>query len=382
VWAVDFEFTAHDGERPAPICMVARELCSGRTIRLWRDQFGPAPPFPIDDSAIFIAYYASAELGCFRALGWPMPARILDLCAEFRDRTSGLDRPHGASLLGALTYFGLDAIGAIEKDEMRALAIRGGPFTDAERTGLLDYCESDVVALEHLLPAMLPKLDLPRALLRGRYMAAASAIEWAGVPVDVPTLELLREHWTSVQDQLITDVDADFGVFDGRSFRADRWAYWLTRSDIPWPRLESGQLDLDDDTFRQMAKSYPAVLPIHELRVSLSRMRLFELAVGHDGRNRTLLSAFASKTGRNQPSNARFIFGPSKWLRSLIKPPPGHGVAYIDWAQQEFGIAAALSGDAAMIAAYRSGADDRRAGSAASSPRNLSNVLALVGRRC
>ena len=43
------------------------------------------------------------------------------------------------------------------------------------------------------------------------------------------------------------------------------------------------------------------------------------------------------------------------WLRGLIKPPPGHGVAYIDWSQQEFGIAAALSGDANMLAAYQSG---------------------------
>ena len=39
----------------------------------------------------------------------------------------------------------------------------------------------------------------------------------------------------------------------------------------------------------------------------------------------------------------------------MIKPPPGHGVAYIDWSQQEFGIAAALSGDTAMQAAYQSG---------------------------
>jgi DNA polymerase I-like protein with 3'-5' exonuclease and polymerase domains len=43
------------------------------------------------------------------------------------------------------------------------------------------------------------------------------------------------------------------------------------------------------------------------------------------------------------------------WLRGLIKPPPGHGVAYVDWAQQELGIAAALSGDSAMQAAYLSG---------------------------
>jgi DNA polymerase I-like protein with 3'-5' exonuclease and polymerase domains len=67
------------------------------------------------------------------------------------------------------------------------------------------------------------------------------------------------------------------------------------------------------------------------------------------------LSAFRSRTGRNQPSNARFIFGPSVWLRGLIKPPRGCAVAYVDWQQQEFAIAAALSGDTAMQAAYRSG---------------------------
>ena len=30
-------------------------------------------------------------------------------------------------------------------------------------------------------------------------------------------------------------------------------------------------------------------------------------------------------------------------------------MAYVDWSQQEFGIAASLSGDAAMMDAYRSG---------------------------
>jgi DNA polymerase I-like protein with 3'-5' exonuclease and polymerase domains len=39
----------------------------------------------------------------------------------------------------------------------------------------------------------------------------------------------------------------------------------------------------------------------------------------------------------------------------LIKPAPGRAVAYIDYEQQEFGIAAALSGDLAMSHAYRSG---------------------------
>ena len=94
---------------------------------------------------------------------------------------------------------------------------------------------------------------------------------------------------------------------------------------------------------------------LRELRSALADLRLNDLAVGQDGRNRTILSAFRSRSGRNQPSNTKFIFGPSVWLRGLIKPPPGHGVGYCDWAQQEFGIAAALSGDLAMQSAYQSG---------------------------
>ena len=59
--------------------------------------------------------------------------------------------------------------------------------------------------------------------------------------------------------------------------------------------------------------------------------------------------AAASRAIRNTSSGLRV------WLRSLIQPPEGYGVAYIDWCQQEHGIAAALSGDAAMQAAYLSG---------------------------
>lgn len=84
-------------------------------------------------------------------------------------------------------------------------------------------------------------------------------------------------------------------------------------------------------------------------------MRLAGLTVGDDGRNRCLLSPFASRTSRNQPSNTKFIFGPSVWLRGLIKPEGSFGIAYLDYAQQEFGIAAALSSDPAMQEAYRSG---------------------------
>jgi hypothetical protein len=357
VWAVDFEFQADKGERPAPICMVARELRTGRVVRLFAEELEAMgrPPFGTGPDILFVAYYASAELGCFLALGWPMPARVLDLFVEFRCLTNGRTLPAGAGLLGALTYFGLDSMDGAEKEEMRALAMRGGPYTKAERVALLDYCQTDVDALAKLLPKMIDRIDLPRALLRGRYMASVARMEWAGTPIDTHTLARLRSHWGTIKAELIEAVDRDFGVYDGPTFKVDRFARWLASNGIPWPCLESGLLDLKEDTFRDMAKTHEAVAPLRELRHTLGELRLFDLAVGSDGRNRCLLSPFRSKTGRNQPSNSAYIFGPSRWLRGLIQPPAGRALAYIDYSQQEFGIAAALSNDPAMLDAYTSG---------------------------
>lgn len=354
VVVADAEFTILPGERPVPVCLVARELRSGRCFRLWQDQLGLGPPYATGPGVLFIAFYASAELGCYRVLGWPMPERILDLFTEFRDRTNGLPTPAGSSLLGALAYFGLDAMGATEKKDMQEAIGNGtwrGRFTPQE---ILDYCQGDVDALIRLLPVMLPRIDLPRALLRGRYMAAAATMEHNGTPIDVQMLARLREGWTGIQDDLIRAIDV-YGIYEGRTFKSERWARLMAALGIPWSMLESGQLDLSDGTFRQMAKSYPVVSPYRELRSSLADLRLNDLSVGKDGRNRTILSAFRSRTGRNQPSNTKFIFGPSVWLRGLIKPSPGYAVAYVDWRQHEFGSAAALSGDTAMQAAYQSG---------------------------
>jgi len=186
-------------------------------------------------------------------------------------------------------------------------------------------------------------------------MKAASRMQAAGTPIDTGMLRDIENHWGDIQDALIAQIDANYGVYEGRTFKMKNWADYLQREGIAWPRLPTGVLELTDDTFKEMARIHPQVAPIRELRSALSGMRLSNLTVGEDGRNRCLLSPFASKTGRNQPSNSRFIFGPSVWLRGLIKPQEGFCLAYIDYSQQEFGIAAALSGDEKMMEAYRSG---------------------------
>jgi hypothetical protein len=362
IWVADFEFNAEPGQRPVPVCLVARELKSNASLAIWQGELRllRAPPYRIDHDALFVAFYASAEIGCHLALGWPAPARTLDLFTEFRVLTNGLPTMAGNSLVGALIHHGLDAISVAEKDEMRRLVLRGGPWTDAERAAIIEYCASDVDGLARLLPVMLPTIlnrphGLGQSLLRGRAMAALAAIEHNGVPIDVPTFERLGAGWEHIRDRLIADIDRDFGVFDGRTFKADRFAAYLARQGLPWPRLASGVLDLSDDAFREMARAHPVISPLRELRTSLSALRLSDLTVGADGRNRTILSAFRARTIRNAPSNTKFVFGPSTWLRSLIKPPLGTGVAYIDYSSQEFGIAAALSGDRRMIEAYQSG---------------------------
>jgi DNA polymerase-1 len=360
IYLVDFEFhPAHgrEGNCPVPVCMVVREWPSGHTRRYWQGAIYDmtAAPFPTGNNALCVAYYASAEMDCFQALEWPLPTHVLDLFTEFRCLTNGLPLAHGNGLLGALMHYGLPTIGGEQKDAMRDLVLTGGPWEAAESAAILDYCESDVVALANLLSAMQGQLDWPRALVRGRYMKAVSCIQMIGIPLDVETLTKVAAEWTAIQDQLIADMDRDYGVYEGRTFKTGRWEDYLAAHDIPWPRLASGSLDLRDETFRDMGRAYPGIDPIRELRASLSGLRLSGLQVGDDGRNRCLLSPFRARTGRNQPSTSKFIFGPSVWMRGMIRPAPGWGLAYVDWSQQEFGIAAALSGDEVMMAAYRSG---------------------------
>ena len=46
IWAVDFEFIADPGGRPIPVCLVAKELRTGRLVRQWRSEFAARPPYP------------------------------------------------------------------------------------------------------------------------------------------------------------------------------------------------------------------------------------------------------------------------------------------------------------------------------------------------
>ena len=79
----DFEYEATAGELPKVLCMVAyllgENLRHARTVRMWRGDFGTAPPFDVGADTLFVAYSAWAEMTCFMTLGWKFPVHIFDL---------------------------------------------------------------------------------------------------------------------------------------------------------------------------------------------------------------------------------------------------------------------------------------------------------------
>jgi hypothetical protein len=327
IWCVDFQYDRPSGENPCPKALDALDIRSGRRLfvdgpELIRGRSGPIPTGP---DAVVVTFGAPALFGCFLSLGWDLPQYVIDLEAEFRWHVSGLNEARDWSFEKAVDFYGAEAA--------------------AHRTD----------TLANLLKQMLPVLDPPHALLRGRYTEAVAHMERIGIPIDTDMLAALRANWWHMKGRLIERVDRDYGVFDGCRFRPHRWRQRLDRRGIAWPTNEEGRLKLDKETFKFRARCYPREIePMRTLRRTLSCLREIRLAVGADARNRAALRPFASKTGRNQPSSSEFIFGCPSWMQGLIKPEPGMALAYVDYEQQEFGIAAALSGDQAMGEAYES----------------------------
>jgi DNA polymerase-1 len=375
IWVVDFEYypgigTANggrEGDQAAPLCLVALEMRTGQIVRQWRDEFGPFPPYRLDGDALFIGYMLIAEFaGGHIPLGWGQPACALDPYVEFRHYTndgtlkSG-DRDKGFySLDGALRYFCEDGIDTAHKTDMRDRIIQGPPFTAEERARILDYCEDDVRALALLVQHIVPTIpSLPHAMGRAKFMWATAQQERRGIPLDLSFLTRLRSQWSDIQSELVAELDAPFGIYefeDGKPhWRKARFADYVKRHRMAWPTYPDGTLDERDQTFREMEGRYPHIGPLRELRYSLSKLRLNDLQVGNDGRNRCLLGPYGSKTARNQPSNAKYLFGPAKWIRFLITPPPGRILIHRDYCQQEVQIAAVLSDDGALLDACLSG---------------------------
>jgi DNA polymerase I len=408
IWCLDTEFCSRDGvcvyedqyaritgNPPIPVALAAIEYHSGQRIVLDMEQLAAmkAPPYDISADSLVCCFFGPAEMNVHLALGWPLPANLLDLYAENknhvntirervfanpnaefvynyqigREEMAGADdgddvpteqveherrtKKKGFGLAAALARLGID-IDTAHKEAMRARIMAGPPYAPQEMRDILSYCTSDTSPLKDLLEDLAPTINIDHALHRGDYSEATAVIESRGLPIDPDVTTFLMAHWAEIQHCLVKKMDV-WGIWDGLRFRRERFFQYLVANGIPWPRTESGTLSLEDSRyFKPMSKKHPELYPIRQLRNTLSQLKTFNYPIGSDWRHRTLLSPFGTVTGRNTPSKY-VLLGP-KWLRYLIKAPEGKRLVVVDWTAQEVAIGAALSGDQRRAEAYAS----------------------------
>jgi DNA polymerase-1 len=90
---------------------------------------------------------------------------------------------------------------------MRQLALRGGPYSESEKSALFDYCCIDVEMTEQLFQAMATHNDYPRALLRGALSTALADMENHGSQGDLAIIRRLQKHWPAIKAELIREVE-------------------------------------------------------------------------------------------------------------------------------------------------------------------------------
>ena len=363
VWVIDFEYHRPDGWLPDPLCVVARELRSGRQIERWLPKGDPGPcPYDVGPGSVLIAHGSNAEWLCHIVLGWPLPIYVLDTYAEARANLNGAEYGKDGLLMVAARY-GLPVITTAAKEEGRMIAMQGRAYAEGRKTELIEYCGSDVATNADLIEAMLPEIlarenGLALALARGCYMVALASVEHVGMPWDHDLFARVQAHRSDIRAGLIETLDTGrTDCYVNGQFNHARFSALLDRLGLlgTWPKTEKlGWPTTEEETFKERAQGHPVLGPLFDLHTTLGMLRKLDLPIGPDGRHRPkTLGAFGTNTGRNAPKG--FAFAPAVWVRFLIRPEPGMAIIYADYSAQEIHIAARLSGDPNMIAAVESG---------------------------
>jgi hypothetical protein len=343
--------------------MFAKEHRTGTEISLRRPKLLATQkiPFNTGHGTLFVSYSAVAELSCFSVLGWTLPANVLCTYVETGAAINGLDidglerkRP---SLLEACDLFDIPHMDARHKAQMRELILTKTDYSEEEWLAIEDYNREDVLLDIPLLRGLAPAIDMPIALLRGRYLKVVTAMELRGVSIDADYLRKLQANWQALRMHYIRRDDR-FGLYDeAGSFVEQRFAALIDARGWSWPRTTTGKPELRSRTLGKMVRHYPELKPLQRLRDLIAEMRLgaFVNTVGSDGASRCPLMPFWTKSGRNQPQGRDkvFLLSLPSWIHGLIKPPPGWGIAALDWTAQEVAIGAGLSGDPALSEDYR-----------------------------
>jgi hypothetical protein len=363
-WSIDFEFQTTCGTgRPIPHTFVALSLDSGREVRLAGAELRRTRRVPFDvRRCAALAYNFVAESQCFEQLGWEQPRWPVDPYAEHLALTNGLsaedvferkedERRIGYRLIDALRFYGVEVSEQDEahKREMQLRAAQGEPFTADEWRALIAYCGEDVSLLARLFRAMRDRINLPAALVRGRYTTAIGQQMHRGIPVDRDPLERFLEARPRLRQQLIDEVPSAAPLYPAGRFCEARLDDWCEGEEIGWPRRGDGRPELRRDTMSRVAALEPRVGPLASLRSRLAKLEDVSITIRSDDRIRPNYMPMRTRTGRNRPKASDYPMLQAKWLRGFLLAPRGRALAQLDFKAQEVYIAAALSGDCHLL---------------------------------
>lgn len=297
--------------------------------------------------------------------------------AAFEDNQSEQEISHkkvGASLASAvLNLLNID-IDTAHKTAMRDIIIKGkGTYTDEQKQQILAYCESDLTYLSQL-DALFPSVLNMRqetydaAIQRHSMFHVDMAIcTHRGYPLHMRRLENLTNNYGRILNAARDEANKYHTFYEetkkGYVRKAINFANYVhLKGWHDWPRTAKGALKTDEKTLSDY-EGDPGIAQLKATAKLMKQIQSFRPEVISDFMDNVCVDdrlhhdfgVFGTQTGRNAPPAKLFIFAMSSWLRCLISPKPGRAITGIDWASQEFAVAAALSEDQNMIDAYNSG---------------------------
>jgi Protein of unknown function (DUF3631)/DNA polymerase family A/Domain of unknown function (DUF3854) len=348
----DLEFYCPSGSNPSPHCAVFREVRSGRTVELLREEFPAASPFSTEPDALWIAYSGSSDLRCFLSVGWALPENYIDLCTESKLRFNSPGPDRGLpKLTESLDRFGITHIDAVEKKKSQKRYAKP-ELTDEDRRDVLPYCSTDVDPLPELFLKLFPDLDLSEALSRGAFVVETSVIEQRGIPISAEDYEKISANRERIKLDLIKQSPVGPEIYDSKgSFSFKRFGEWLKKNEIDgWAATSSGRLCMTEQYLAEVASVAPIAKPFVDLALALKDFKKIPFSIGPDGRSHCDQQPFNTITGRNAAS--RFVLLGAKFWRWLVRAEKPFALVNADFSNEEYACAAFLSGDPNMIAGY------------------------------
>jgi DNA polymerase-1 len=303
---------------------------------------------------------------------------------EYRHLTNAGINPdplHDSMLLGRLTQHELQSLADLSRDMLGITLDKSEQVSDWSAGDLsteqIEYAGIDALATLRLLDTLLPKVD--RAGQRPLYrtwihaLPVLSDLQLEGQRFDWETHGQLLETWIEKQQRLLVQLRIQLGPINPNS--GPQLGQWLTdnldsKVIAKWPKTPKGRLKTDASTL-QLFADLPAIMPLltykqvsklistygtgyakHRHPVTGRLHAEFRLGNTRSGR-----VAVSRPNTQNPPRLADF--------RKLFIPGPGRCFVGADYSQIELRIAALLSRDPEMIAAYKNGEDLHRKTAAA-----------------